>query len=218
MNIAAATDTAPRPLEGTPRSNFSRVLRRIHMFLGLFFAPWLLMYALSTAVMAHRDFVGSFYRTKLPAAPVERELDYTRSFPANATPQQIAEQILGDLGLTGTHRVSGGRGGKPVEIERQSLLGLRRITFEPQSGRITVRKEEFRGPVLLERMHRRRGFQQPYAIDDAWALSVDIAMIAMVAWALSGLWLWWELRTTRVTGAVWLGAGVALFILFLVSI
>jgi hypothetical protein len=42
----------------------SRLIRRIHMFSGLFFVPWMLMYALSTLVMTHREYVASFYANK----------------------------------------------------------------------------------------------------------------------------------------------------------
>ena len=33
---------------------FSKVIRRTHMYVALFLAPWVLMYALSTMVMNHR--------------------------------------------------------------------------------------------------------------------------------------------------------------------
>lgn len=219
MNTPADAPVAPVGApSGAPTSNLLRLVRRVHMYLGLFFAPWMLMYALSTFVMAHRDRVGSFYPTKAPVLTVERELDYSRSFPAGAKPAQLAEQILADLGLSGAHRVSGGTGEKPLQIDRQHAWGPRRITFEAKGGRIRVEREEFRGPSFLERMHRRRGFQQPHAIDDAWGLSVDVAMIAMVIWGLSGLWLWWELRSTRLAGALCLAGGVALFAAFVVLI
>jgi len=45
----------------------AKLIRRVHMFTGLFFAPWLLMYALSTLVMTHRNYVASFYATRNPA-------------------------------------------------------------------------------------------------------------------------------------------------------
>lgn len=188
------------------------------MYLGLFLAPWMLMYAASTLVMTHRHTVATFYPTRAPAMVVERELDYSREFPANATPDQMGKQILDDLGLTGTHRVTGGTGGKPLQIDRQQALGSRRITFDQKTGRIAVQREKFRGSTFLERMHRRRGFQQPYAVDDAWGFSVDLAMLTMVVWALSGLWLWWELRATRLGGALCLGAGIVLFAVFMALI
>ena len=43
------------------------------------------------------------------------------------------------------------------------------------------------------------------------AVSVDIVVAAMVFWALSGVWMWWEMRATRRWGAVCLIVGLGLF-------
>src|SRR5262245_25020121 len=122
-NEAVATP----PAAELPR--ISRLLRRIHMFTGLFLAPWMIMYALSTLVMTHLEFVSTFYASKSPALVTERELDYTRSFPTNMTRDEIAQQILNDVGMDGAHSVSGGRSGRPLVIQRQHALPQRRVTF-----------------------------------------------------------------------------------------
>jgi hypothetical protein len=186
------------------------------MFSGLFLAPWMLMYALSTLVMTHRDYVLSFYPSKTPAFTKERELEYTRSFPATATREEIARQILQDIGLVGSHYVSGGRDGKPLVITRQHALRAQRVTFNPKARTVAIEREEFRALTFLERMHRRRGYTQPYALDDTWGGTVDLAVVAMVFWSLSGLWLWWELKSTRGWGTVSLVSGLVLFAIFLV--
>lgn len=185
------------------------------MFTGLFLGPWMLMYALSTLVMAHREYVLSFYPTKTPAMVTERELDYTRSFPATATREQIGKQIVQDLGLEGRHYVSGGRDGKPLVINRQHALTTRRITFDPAAHKIAIEREQFRALTFLERMHRRRGYDQPYVLEDTWGFTVDVAVVTMVFWSLSGIWLWWELKPARRWGALSLAAGPALFVIFL---
>ena len=68
-------------------------------------------------------------------------------------------------------------------------MAPRRITWDSIGGKLVIERQEFCGPVLLDRMHRRRGYQQPYAVEDTWAFSVDVAAVAMVFWSLSGLWL-----------------------------
>jgi hypothetical protein len=185
------------------------------MYLGLFLAPWMLMYGLSTAVMNHREFVASFYTTERPVMVPERELRYSRTFASDATREQIAAQILRDIGLEGTHRVSGGKDGRPLVIDRQHAVAPRRVTWDSRNGQLVIAREEFRSPAFLERMHRRRGYQQPYALEDSWAFSVDFAVVAMVFWALSGLWLWWELRPTRLWGGISAALGLTLFAFFL---
>src|SRR5262245_33729571 len=122
-NEAIATTTTQTP-------GVSRLVRRIHMFTGLFLAPWMVMYALSTLVMAHQEYVNSFYASKSPVMVKERELDYSRSFPTNQTRETIAQQILNDLGMDGAHSVSGGRNGRPLVIQREHAMPQRRLTLD----------------------------------------------------------------------------------------
>jgi hypothetical protein len=175
----------------------------------------MLMYALSTLVMTHRDYFLSFYPSKTPAMVTERELDYSRSFPATATREQIAKQILQDVGLDGTHSLRGGTDGKPLIIYRQHALITHRVTLDPGNHKLLIQREEFRALTCLERLHRRRGYDQPYALEDTWGFTVDVAVFTMIFWSLSGLWLWWELKFTRRWGALALAAGAALFAVFL---
>jgi hypothetical protein len=201
----------------TSISRSSRLVRHIHMFTGLFLAPWMLMYALSTLVMAHHKFIDSFYPTKRPAMVTEREFDYSRSFPADSTREQIGEQILQDLGMNGTHALSGGKNGEPLVIRRQHALAIRQVTFDASKHKILLQREEFRTPGFLERMHRRRGYNS-YSRENAWGFTVDLAVITMAFWSLSGVWLWWELKSTRTRGALSLAAGLILFGMFLALI
>jgi hypothetical protein len=216
MNVPPASEGLVLPTAETSVSAVSRLIRRVHMFTGLFLGPWMLMYALSTLVMTHRGYVLSFYPSKTPAMVKERELDYTRSFPATAARERVAQQILQDLGLDGNHYVSGGRNGKPLLINRQHALTTRHITFDPATRKIVIERGDFRASTFLERMHRRRGYNQPYALDDIWGFTVDVAVVAMVFWSLSGIWLWWELKSTRGWGGLSFVSGLALFALFLV--
>jgi hypothetical protein len=218
LNASSVSEGLAQPRAEFTPPTVSRMVRRIHMFTGLFLAPWMLMYALSTLVMTHREYVNSFYSSKNPALMTERELDYTRSFPTNMTREEIAPQILQDLGLDGTHSVSGGRDGRPLVINRQNAFSTRRVTFDDVARKITIQREEFRAATFLDRMHRRRGYNHPYALEDTWGFTVDVAVVTMVFWSLSGIWLWWEIKRVRLWGALALAAGLGLFALFAVFI
>jgi hypothetical protein len=212
--MQATTTTEPVAITTAQTPGISRLVRRIHMFTGLFLAPWMIMYALSTLVMTHHESVNSFYGSKTPVMVKERELDYSRSFPTNLTRDAIAQQILNDLGINGAHSVSDGRNGRPLVIQRQHAMPQRRVTFDASKSKITIEREEFRTPTFLERMHRRRGYNQPYALDDTWGFTVDVAVVAMAFWSLSGIWLAWELKATRVWGALSFVFGLGLFVIF----
>lgn len=188
------------------------------MYLALFLTPWVLMYALSTMAMNHRNFFRELYGGPIVLYQKEEERAYSATLPEGASPQAVAEQVLRDLGLEGTHNARRNPGTPNVTIVRLDPIVPRRITYLPGESKLVVEKEVFRTPAFLERMHRRRGFDHKLVLEDSWAFSVDLVIVAMIFWVLSGLWMWWELSATRRLGALFGAAGLALFGFFLFTI
>jgi hypothetical protein len=194
---------------------FSWLVRRTHMLTALVLAPWVLMYALSTLAMNHKPwFVAAGTPTTFTE---ERRLSIDASFPPDAEPRALAQQILAFLDLDGAHAVSRRSDGTLV-VTRNNLLTPRRITYQPATRTLIVERQEPTRTSLLERWHRRRGYATGYALDTAWAVTVDLFIVGLLLWACSGLWMWWEMKATRAAGALALGTGAALFALFLATI
>jgi hypothetical protein len=189
----------------------SRLLRRTHMYLALFLTPWMLGYALSTIVMNHNASGQQTFVT-------EREQRYSIAVDPATPPRQVAEYILADLGLSGAFSVQGPRPDGALIINRQDLVSPRRITFTPAASHVLVERVLPKSGQLLNRFHHRRGYQQPYAADRAMAVSVDLVIVAMVFWALSGLWMWWEMRATRYWGFAAAAFGIGIFALLALTI
>ena len=190
---------------------FSKVVRRTHMYLALFLAPWMIGYALSTLAMNHR--------MPRPTTFIkESEQQYANVFAPGTPPREIARQILLDLDLDGAFGIQGPAPDGRLTINRQGMLSPRRITFTPQDRRVVVERLELETSGFLNRFHRRRGYQQPYAADLAMAISVDAVIVAMVFWALSGLWMWWEMRATRWWGLACAATGIGIFTFFVFAI
>ncbi len=181
------------------------------MYLALFVMPWVLMYAISTFVMNHRD----FFRGR-PAQPPKwekvSEQTYQGEFAQEAKPREISTQLLASLGLEGMHNVN--KRGENIVVMRQDALSPKRITLSPDK-KVVVEKMVWDTSGILEHMHRRRGYQQPYLTDNIWAVSVDLFNTAVVFWILSGLWMWWEMKVTRGYGTLCFLGGVGLFVIFL---
>ena len=181
------------------------------MYLALFLAPWMIGYALSTMAMNHRMPRPTTFVT-------ESDRTYPNVFEPGTPPREIAQQILSDLDLDGAFGVQGPAADGRLTINRQGMLSPRRIVFTPQDRRLVVERMELETSGFLNRFHRRRGYQQPYAADWAMAISVDAVIVAMVFWALSGLWMWWEMRATRWWGLACAITGAGIFVLFVVTI
>ena len=195
----------------------SKVVRRTHMFLALFLFPWVLMYALSTLVMNHRAiFVGAYGEGPIPFVE-ERRFVYDGVFPENAELRTISKQILMSVGLDGAHGVSRRKDGT-IAINRNDLVSPRRLTYSPADRTLVIERMQPRPNAFLERFHRRRGYATGYRLDTVWAVSVDLFIIAMVFWVLSGLWMWWEMKVTRLLGLVSLVGGVGVFALYLLTL
>ena len=189
----------------------SRLIRRTHMYLALVLAPWTVAYALSTLVMNHSWVPPTTF-------VLEREQTYDAVFPDGTPPQQIGAQVLADLGIDGAFNVQGPRPDGSMVITRQNLLAPRRITFTPDTRMLLVERMERRPNAFFERFHRRRGYATGYRLDTAWAVTVDAVIVAMMFWALSGLWMWWEMKVTRAFGALAFLGGVGLFAAYLVML
>ena len=195
----------------------SLIIRRTHMYLGLFLFPWMLMYTLSTMVMNHRALFVATYGAGPPAYEKERELVYDAVFPPEVDLRTISRQILSSVGLDGAHGVTRRNDGSIV-ITRNDLVSPRRLIYVPSARTVLIEKMPRRVDALLERFHRRRGYATGYALDTAWAVSVDVVIVAMVIWVLSGLWMWWEMKVTRALGAAAALGGAGLFAFYLLTL
>jgi hypothetical protein len=191
---------------------FSKLNRRTHMYLALFLTPWMLGYAVSTIAMSHRWTGGQ------QTFVLEGERPYQTEFGPGTPPGEIGRQILEELDLEGAFGVQGPSPDGRLTINRQDLVTPRRIVYVPAEKKVVVERAEFHAGGFLSRFHRRRGYQQPYAADRMMAVAVDLVIVAMVLWAASGLWMWWEMRATRWWGIAAAASGVAIFSLLVLAI
>ena len=195
----------------------SLILRRIHLYLALFLMPWILMYALSTVVMNHRGWFEDYYGGHTVEWERIHEESYTLDLPEGSNRNDAAKVILEHLNLEGAFS-SRGRLDRRITITRENPFDTRRIVYDAGNEQLLVARRLSRLPVILESLHRRRGYGHDILTEDLWAFSVDLVIVAMLFWSGSGIWMWWEMSVTRRLGAIALGAGVALYALFLLTL
>jgi hypothetical protein len=184
------------------------------MYLGLFLAPWMTMYALSTIVFNHWESLSRLYGGQMERFVRGREQAYYRTFARGTSPSAMAEQILEDLHLSGDFRLENSAQGQLV-IWRLDPFQPRRITWKAAEGTIVVEKQVFRAATFLTALHARVGYGNQDRVANLWAVGVDLSILATLLWIFSGFWMWWELRVTRRWGLFCALLGVVLFALFL---
>ncbi|MHC4737546.1 MAG: PepSY-associated TM helix domain-containing protein [Planctomycetota bacterium] len=196
---------------------FTLFNRRTHMYLGLFLAPWMIMYALSSLVFNHRDFFDAPYRGTSPWIK-ETEKTYKEAFPPDAGPEIMAEQILADLGLKGMFNAYQNREKTVLMINYFKFIKLRRITYDPADNNLLIERHRFRFSVFLRHLHLRRGYRPKFVLNNTWAFVVDVSIFAMFFWVFSGLWIWWKIKVTRRLGWLCILGGIILFVFFVLVI
>jgi hypothetical protein len=178
--------------------------------------PWILLYALSTIAMNHREAFRLNVQTRLPWEK-ESEQVLRLQFSAGATPEFMGRQILQILHLDGSFRATLSADKNTLAVLRKQALAPRRITYSLAGGHLLVERQPFLTQPFLERMHHRRGYGASFVADNGWAVSVDAVIVAITLWVLSGLWMWWELKTTRFIGGIVALSGVALFVALILT-
>ena len=196
----------------------SKLIRRTHMYLALFLTPWMLIYALSGLVLNHFPAIRSLYGGNVGQFEKVGERPYTAVFSEGAEPRLIGAQILEHLGLSGSFNVQGTATQPRLVILRNGAFAAHRITYFRAEQRLLVEKQAFSAPVFLNRAHFRHGYGQPFLSSQIWAVVVDLAVVGMLFWAVSGIWMWWEIKPAHLPGALCLLVGLGMFGVLLATI
>ncbi len=173
------------------------------------------MYALSTLAMHHRALFTGHHQRSDPPFELISETTYDVPSEADDTPERLGRRILRDNGLDGAFSVQGSLESGALTIFRDRPIRSYRLTYDVASESLTIERQSFDLVFALEMLHRRKGFQHPYLANDLWAVVVDVVIVAILLWAVTGLWMWWQMSRTRKLGAACMAAGLALFALFL---
>lgn len=179
----------------------SKLIRRTHMYLALFLTPWMIIYALSGLVLNHGPLIRSLYGDNLNKFEKIGEQEYKAEFSADADPRLIGAQVLEHLGLQGTFNVQGGANAARLVINRNAPFAVHRITYLRSENRLLIEKLRLTTPAFLNRTHFRAGYMQPFLSAKIWGVVVDLVIVGMVFWVVSGIWMWWEIKPSRVWGA-----------------
>jgi hypothetical protein len=200
---------------------FSTFNRLLHLYLALALLPWFVMYGVSSLPFAHNAFFNDLDAKKgLPAWRLRYERPLELPLPESdpASLRRFGKALLDDGGIRtstfGVYRQS------PTQINVYAYSFWRSTQLLYFSDRKLVRAEDrrFRWDQFLTGMHARGGFDQEGFVVNSWSVVVDLVQLAILVWIATGLVMWWELRGHRRWGFAAIGAGVATFLVFAMSL
>lgn len=70
---------------------------------------------------------------------------------------------------------------------------------------------------LLESLHTQHHYPASFGPTFFWALFADLTALTLVFWAMSGLFMWWQMKKFRLLGSLFLGSAVILASLVMIS-
>jgi hypothetical protein len=190
-------------------TNFDKINRRTHLFLGLFLMPWLLMYGASSLMIIHQSW---FQKSKELAWEPLFENEYHHPVNDQGDLRATAQEILKDCNLEGAFWTVKPRP-DTLQIDRFSFWGSTRLTYSIKEQKLAAQRQRMPLHQAVVRMHFRGGYLQPTAADKFWGFTVDLACVGIVLWVASGLIMWWRLPRLRNWGAIAVGGGLFSFLL-----
>jgi hypothetical protein len=196
---------------------FLHVVRRTHLYLGLFLLPWFFMYGVSSVPFSHASSIQPLFKDGTPEWTLRFDRQYEIEVPAGDELRPVGERILKDSGVEegafGAYRERG-----RIVVYRHDFWRSTRITYYPDEKRLRAEDKRFRWDHFLTGLHARGGFEQTSALDRGWAAIVDLVCLSILVWILSGLIMWWQIPGHRIAGGIAIAAGAAAFALFLVRL
>lgn len=184
-----------------------RLLRDVHLAIGAFLTPYLLIYAVSALQMAHP--VLTFGK------PAERTWEATIA-PGATDPLAVRETLRASHDVRGelrTSRIEGGvvhlgveRPGRRYEIE-----------VDTETGRVRAKEVVSTASRLLNRLHHARGLWNREPVANAWGGAVALVSAGLLGLLVSGVWLWLERPKERRAGLLFLGTSVTFALALLAS-
>jgi hypothetical protein len=190
---------------------FAHLVRRAHLYTGLFLLPWVIMFGVSTIPINHQS---------PETAAWTRLAEHSFDAPVPASSENLrplGREMMNAAGLEGgyyVYRVNP----RQVQAGHPRFLAPLRISYFPEERRLVVEQRPFSLRAFLSGMHTRGGYDMGGFWDSVWAVFVDAVSIGLILWIASGIYMWWGLPSTRRWGWIALGAGAICFAVIIATL
>ena len=199
------------------RGRFYRVIRDLHLYLGLFISPFVLVFAISVFFLVHSwlPSIGSVTSTKrvVSALSLPDGLQTLSGRPLIEALKPVLEKagVRGEVGFV-RHVVKEEKLVIPVIIPGRETtvslsLGNRDATIETREPGLAD---------ALVTLHKSPGQHGPdirmnWFYMKAWRWMADATVYLILFISVSGIYLWYVLRAERAAGLILLSAGALSF-------
>ena len=184
--------------------------RNLHLYIGLFLSPFLLLFAISVFFLNHRW---------IPVASGDVETTHTLILPAGFREMNQREQAesvrtpFEALGVTGEVqfiRHDGSRGSWEFQVMKPGNETTVRV--DPATHRAMIMKSRTGLGGALIYLHRSPGPHSPalrgnWIYIRWWRVVADVSVYLLLLLSITGVYLWIVLKAERKAGLILLGLG-----------
>ena len=175
------------------------IVRKLHLYASFVIASFLLMYFLTGAVII----MNKVFPRK------NTTLSENVALKTGQAPEDAIKEIISRYNIHGNETRTTGPNGFTYTFIRPAYRSD--ITFVDKEGnfRVNIRKGTFW--AAMNDFHRLRGYSG--WAHKIWAVLYDLSCIALIVFALSGIYLWWKLERKKIPGAIFLliSSGITVF-------
>jgi hypothetical protein len=176
-----------------------RLMRNIHLILGLVFLFYALVFALSSLVIIYRPWLKLVAEDQLStvAVPVERA----------QTPRALAFELMQNHGLKGELKDIQ-EDGEEIHFAIARPGTQAKVSYERQSGeaKIQTRREGFLNTLV--NLHTNFGFRHDFMPSNGWSLLSLLGSVGLFLLGATGIYLWFCHHEERLIGTVILALGL----------
>lgn len=180
------------------QSRIYEILRRVHLYAGLSLLVFVVMYFVTGYVLIHTDlFPGG--------EPAVTQRQETLEAPLPAEGEAAFSALAERFGLRGK------RVGPREESEGRRVFVFQGVgrkaeaTVGADGLAVSLREEEGDARAGMIGLHRLHGYGGGWFYT-LWAVVYDLASVAMIVFALSGIYMWYVLKRKHALGWVVLAA------------
>ena len=199
------------------RGRFYCIMRDLHLYLGLFISPFVLVFAISVFFLVHSWLprFGSVTSTKrgVPALPLPDGLQTLSGRPLIEALKPVLEKagVRGEVGFV-RHVVKEEKLVIPVIIPGRETT----VSLSLRTGEATIETRETGPADALVTLHKSPGQHGPdirmnWFYMKAWRWLADATVYLILFISFSGIFLWYVLRAERAAGLILLCAGALSF-------
>ena len=213
-------DSTRHPSCGGPSrmsARFYRITRDLHLYLGLFISPFVLVFAISVFFLVHSWLPGlrSATSTKrvVSASPLPEGLRTLSGRPLIEALKPVLEKagVRGEVGFV-RHEVKEQKLVIPVIIPGRETT----VSLSLGSGEATIETHETGLADALVTLHKSPGQHGPgirmnWFYMKVWRWMADATVYLVLFISISGIYLWYVLRTERAMGIILMCAGALSF-------